>query len=362
MIAARLHLPTALLLLGAAPAAAQGGRLYVANQDDATVAIIALDGHRMVKTLDLRTLGFGPNAKPHHAQVDPDGEHWYLTLISAGKVLKLDRANRIVGAVDLEVPGLLALHPTEDLLVVARSMAAVNPPKRIALIRRSDMVLLDEVDIFFPRPHALVVDPRGTHVYVASLGVNQIASVRLEDGQLHLVDVDGPFHTLTQFAVSPDARWLVATAETSNHLLVWDVADPDAPRFARGIPLDAGPFEPVFSWDGRWVFVTNLNANAVTVLDVETWEPVEVIRHEAFQQPHGVALSPDGAWLYVSSRHQSGGAHDHEGHKATGHGTVAAICIPTRTVEHVFEVGNYAAGMGAPLPGKPLPVTPTTCR
>lgn len=349
------------LTLGAAAAAAQEGRLYVANQDDATVSIIDLETHRLVETLDLQSLGFGPNAKPHHAQVDPDGHHWYLTLITAGKVLKFDRANRIVGSVDLEVPGLLALHPREDLLVVARSMAAVNPPRRIALIRRSDMTLLDEVEIFFPRPHALVVDPRGTHVYVASLGVNQIASVRLADGQLGLVDVEGPPHTLTQFAVSPDARWLVATAETSNQLLVWDLADPGAPRPVRSVTLEAGPFEPVFSWDGRWVFVTNLNANAVTVLDPSTWEPVAVIRHAAFRQPHGVALSPDGAWLYVSSRHQSGGAHDHEGHKATGTGTLAAICIPTRTVDHVVEVGHYAAGMGAPLPSGPLPATPAAC-
>jgi YVTN family beta-propeller protein len=153
-------------------------RLYVTNQDDATVSIIDAGTRRLIETLDLQPLGFGPNARPHHAQVEPDGSFWYVTLIGAGKVLKLDRENRIVGSVDLEVPGLIALHPAADLLVVARSMSAVNPPRRIALVRRSDMTLLDEYEVVFPRPHALVVDPRGDFVYVGSLGENQLASIR----------------------------------------------------------------------------------------------------------------------------------------------------------------------------------------
>ena len=52
-------------------------------------------------------------AQAHHAQVEPDGSFWYVTLIGAGKVLKLDR-NRVPESVDLEVPGLLALDPGRD--------------------------------------------------------------------------------------------------------------------------------------------------------------------------------------------------------------------------------------------------------
>lgn len=346
------------LWLAVAPAAAQP-RLYVTNQDDATVSIVDLGTRRVIETLDLRTLGFGDNAKPHHAQVEPDGSHWYLTLIGAGKVLKLDRANRIVGSVDQDVPGLLALDPARDLLVVAHSMSAVNPPRRIALIRRSDMTLLDEIDIFFPRPHALALHPSGSHAYVASLGVNQLASVRLADGQVELVDVEGPQHTLTQFAVSPDGRWLVATGESSGRLLVFDLSAPGRPRLAHQVAT-AGPFESAFTWDGRWLFVTNLAANTVSVVDPATWEVAQVIADPRFAQPHGVMPGPDGRYVYVSNRAQAGGAHDHEGHKATRHGGLAVICIGTRAVEAVLEVGNYAAGIGVPVP-HPLPASPATC-
>jgi YVTN family beta-propeller protein len=338
-----------------------GGRLYVTNQDDATISVVDLASRRVVEAIDLRAMGFGPNAKPHHAQVEPDGRFWYVTLIGAGKVLKLDRENRIVGSVDLEVPGLLGLHPTKDLLVVARSMSAVNPPQRIALIRRSDMTLLEEYEVFFPRPHGIVVDPRGEHVYVASLGVNQLARVRLEDGELELVDVEGPYHTFVQLAISPDGQWLVATGQTSGDVLLFDISEPGLPRLRHAIPIGGGPFESAFSYDGRHLVVTNIDADRVTIIDAATRAIEVTLEGEGFSQPHGVGLSPDGRFVFVSNRFQSGGAHDHEGKKATGAGTLVAICLATRSVESVIPVGHYAAGIGVPVPAA-RPATPATCR
>lgn len=352
-----------LTLLAAGGVAAQhgktGDRLYVTNQDDATVSVVDLTTQKVIETVDLQAMGYGPNAKPHHAQVEPDGSYWYLTLIGAGKLLKLDRSNQVVASVDLEVPGLISLDPVHDVIMVAKSMSAVNPPKRIALVRRSDLKLVDEYDTFFPRPHGNVI--RGDYVYVASLGVNQLASLRIDGGDLKLIDVDGPPHTFVQLAVAPDGKWLTATAQTSGKLMVFDLADPATPTLTHTLDLGGGPFESIFTHDGKLVFVTNIDANRVTVVDAATWQVVKTIEHEGLSQPHGLALSPDGRYVYVSNRFQSGGAHDHEGHKPTGNGTLVAICIPTLTVDAVLPVGHYAAGIGAPVPAV-RPVTPSRCR
>lgn len=335
------------------PVAAQ---LYVPNQDDATVSLIDPATRRLLRTVDLRRYGMGDNAKPHHVQVEPDGSAWYVTLIGAGKVLKLDRGDRVLGSAAMEVPGLIALHPTRDLMFVARSMSAVNPPPRLAVIRRSDMTIVDEVDLLFPRPHGVVVHPAGEVVYVASLGTNQIASVGVEQGEVRLLNVPGNPHGLVQLAVSPDGRLLVATAELTDSLLVFDLSEPAAPRLVRGLAMPDGPFEPAFTPDGRTIFVTALNANRVAAVETGTWSVNVLPEHPGYGQPHGIALSPDGTSLFVGNRHQAGGAHDHAGGRPTAPGTVVAICVGSRTVDTVLGVGHYAAGLG--ITPTPAPTSP----
>jgi YVTN family beta-propeller protein len=340
----------ALLAAGSAPPLR--AQLYVPNQDDATVSIIDPASRRVIRTLDLRRYGVGDNAKPHHVQVESDGSAWYITLIGAGKVLKLDPKGRVLGSADMEVPGLIALHPSKDLMFVGRSMSAVNPPPRMAVIRRSDMAVLDEVDLLFPRPHGIVVHPAGEVVYVASLGTNQIASVGVEQGEVRLLDVPGMAHGFVQAAVSPDGSLLAVTAELTDSLLVFDLADPTAPRLVRGLAMPDGPFEPAFTADGGQIFVTVLNANRVAVVDTEDWSVSVLPEHAGFGQPHGIALSPDGSRMFISNRHQLGGVHDHAGGKPTGTGTVVALCVESRQVETVLSVGHYAAGLGM-TPARP---------
>jgi YVTN family beta-propeller protein len=342
------------------PAPEQAARLYVANQDDATVSIIDPRSGAVAETVDLRKYGFGDNAKPHHVQVEPDGSAWYVTLIGAGKVLKLDRSNQVLASADLQVPGLMTLHPTQDLMFVGRSMSAVNPPPRIAVIRRSNMRLLDEIDLLFPRPHGITVHPGGQTVYVASLGTNQLASVGVAESDVRIVDVPGPAHGFVQTAVSPDGHWLAVTAELTDELMIFDLTNPRDPKLTRTIAMPDGPFEPLFTGDGRWIYVTILGANRVAVVDTRSWEVQEVLSHDAFAQPHGLALAPDGQHVFVGNRHQLGGTHDHSGEKPTGAGTVVSICAATATPQSAIQVGNYAAGMGTPLP-RMVPA-PRPCR
>lgn len=350
MIARRLGPPVALFLLLAPESAA--AQLYVPNQDDATVSVIDPASRRVLRTVNLRRYGVGDNAKPHHVQVEPDGSAWYVTLIGAGKVLKLDRNDRVLGSAEMEVPGLIALHPSRDLMFVARSMSAVNPPPRMAVIRRSDMTLLDEVDLLFPRPHGIAVHPQGEVVYVASLGTNQIATVGVDQGEVRLLNVPGMPHGFVQLAVSPDGRLLAATAELTDSLLVFDLSQPESPKLVRGLEMPDGPFEPAFTPDGSTIFVTALNANRVAAVDTRSWSVTVLPEHPGYGQPHGIALGADGSRLFVGNRHQAGGAHDHAGGRPTAPGTVVAICVASRQVDTVLAVGHYAAGLGiAPARG-----------
>ena len=102
------------VLLSAGALTPEGPRLYVANQEPVTVSVIDIETNSLLHTIDLRELGFSANAKPHHTAVEPDGSFWYVSLIGDGVVLKFSRDDELVGRTEFEVPGLLALHPTED--------------------------------------------------------------------------------------------------------------------------------------------------------------------------------------------------------------------------------------------------------
>lgn len=360
--------------LVSAPLSAQD-YLYANAQGDAKVAVIDIATLEVAHTIDLTELGYSENAKPHHVAVEPDGSFWYLSLIGENRVLKFDRDNELVGQAEFEVPGMLAIDPNDDLLYVGRSMSAVNPPQRIGVIERSTMSV-DEIDVLFPRPHALIVHPSGAQVYSASLGVNQLAAVDADSWDLELIDVPGDTHALVQFAVSPDGGTLVATAELTGSLQVFDLSDPASPTFVRSIEVGSRPWHPVYGRDGRHVYFGNKGDNNVVEVDVEGGRISRTFEVPDADNPHGSALSPDGRLLFVSNNgpggmnmsmggemamdHDAMGhpddddeAMDHGGHDMDAEadtGTITVIDLDSGAVVATIPVGTNATGVGARYP------------
>ncbi len=345
-----------------------GPFVYVANQGAASVSVIDVDAHVEVARVDLQALGFGSNARPHDTAVEPDGSAWYVALIGENRVLKFDRDNRLIGQVEMEVPGLAVVHPDEDLLLVGRSMSAVNPPTSVAFVDREEMTLLEEVEVVFPRPHALVVRS-DDWAYSASLAENRLAAIQLDQRDVNLVDVPDPAatmaadtagehtdhaghtpHTLVEFAVSPDGTTMVAGGEISGELLVFDVSQPSIPRVVERVRLGGAPWHPAFAPDGRRVYVPLNRADAVAVVDASTWEVVGRVEGEGLAEPHGAAVSADGRWVFVSNNNTRG-TYTPKGDDPEA-GTVVVIDAATLEIVEVIEVGAHAAGLDTPPPAR----------
>ena len=331
--------------------------LYAANQSVALVSVIDMDTKHVIRTVDLQEYGLPENASPHHVAVEPDGSHWYVSAIAANQILKFDRNNNLVERINFVRPGLLALDPEGENLYAARSMAAVSPPQAIGVIRRSDMTF-EEVGIFLPRPHALAVRPGTGTVYTASLAVNQIASFYPEDEAVELHELEGDRqHTIVGFAVSPDGRWMVGTTELTASVFVFDLDRAPDMTPVDTITVNAAPWHPVFTPDGRWVYVGNNRDNTVNVIDMETRTLAKVIEGNGLAQPHGAAVSPDGRFVYVSSRNleisegDSGVGHTYTPRYDLGDnaraGTVVVIDTDSQEIVKVIEIEGYGAGLGA---------------
>ena len=330
---------------GAVPYAEAEYLLYACNQGTAVVSVIDMEANVVIRTVKLQPLGFTENSRPHHTAVEPDGSFWYVSLIGDDKVLKFNRDNELVAQADFERPGLLALHPTQDILFVGRSMKAVKPPQRIGMIQRSDMGI-EEIDVFFPRPHALAIHPDGKHVYTASLAENRMATVDFAEERAELLSIEGPTHTFVQFAIAPDGQTMVVGGQLTGTFLFFDTSTPTSPTLVETIDINAAPWHPVFSPDGRFVYLGNKMANTVTVVDVENRSVAAVIEGNGLSQPHGSAISPDGRFVYIASNNLSGGytPRYNFGDNAKA-GTVTVINTETRTIEKVLEVGPNATGL-----------------
>jgi DNA-binding beta-propeller fold protein YncE len=342
--------------------ATSAGLLFVCNQDQASVAIVDIEAGEVIHTVDLQALGFSANARPHHIVIEPDGSHWYVSLIGEGVVAKLDRNHRLVGTAEFETPGMLALHSEQDRLFVARSMTAVNPPPRIGIIRPSDMSI-EEVEVFFPRPHALILDERTGIAFTASLAVNQIAAVDPVTERAVVTDVEGPPHALMQWALSPDGTTLAISGELSHTVHFFDVSeDPLQPRHIGVVEVEAQPFDPIFTRDGRTVWLGNKLADRITAIDVESLEVVRVLDDPRIRQPHGAAVSPDGRFVLISNTNvrephdmvmarEDGRDPQHHDHHDPGErvvggpGSVVIIDAESGEVVNVVQVGQNATGI-----------------
>jgi YVTN family beta-propeller protein len=275
--------------------------VYVANQASGKVTVISATTDSIVATVDFTTMGFSAHPKPHHIVVEPDGSYWYVSLVGDNAVVKLDRANHVVAKAETVTPGLLAIDPKSDMLYATRSMSAVNAPARIAVINRKTMTP-EEVEVLVPRPHGLAVAPDGQHAYVASLGANQIAVYDAKREQVAIVEVPGgdTSQVIVQLAVSPDGRTLVATAQLTGKLLVFDLADPAKPTLVQRVQTGDWPWLVAFTPDGREVWLPNQRSNDVTVIDAQHWSVLTTVKGD-FAQPDGIAISGDGRLVFVAN-------------------------------------------------------------
>ena len=340
-----LLLPVLMVMAGPTPSRAQSPTLYVCNQGEATISVIDMEARTVETTVDLTERGFSPNAKPHHVVAEPDGEHWYVTLIGENTILKFNRDNEIVDRTSsFEVPGLMALDADSDRLYVGRSMSAVDPPQSIGVLDRSSMTVEEQIDTFFPRPHPIAVQDGGAHAFAASLAANQLMGMNTASGETELTRLGGDTQTLVQFAMTPDGSTLIAGGQRTGQLLVFDAGQAPSLSVTDTLQVGKQPWHPVVSKDGTTAYMPNKASHSVSVVDLTEPAVTTTIEGDGLAQPHGTVLSPDGRYLFVSNNNRNG-TYSPSGDNPDA-GTVTVIDTETNEVTDVIEVGTYPTGLG----------------
>lgn len=123
----------------------------------------------------------------------------------------------------------------------------------------------------------------------------------------HVVPLPAPAYGA---ALSPDGRWLaVATGNGASVFAVDRLQRPDVkvPAAQLHDALGEQAVYVCFSRDGRWLFVSQERTASISVFDLGQADDDE-LRHASLagripvaSAPVGLAVSPDGQWLYATS-------------------------------------------------------------
>jgi YVTN family beta-propeller protein len=325
--------------------APNGARLYVANQSASSISVIDIASQSLIETLDLAKLGFTDKAKPHHIVAEPDGSAWYVSLVGDGYVVKFDRDNHVVGKSRFATPGMLALDPKSDLLYVTRSMTAINAPSSIGVINRKTMADAEVVDVVLGRPHGATADPRGTYAEIAGMVDNEIATVNGATGEVTLTQVPGDMeHMFVGLSTSPDGRTVVATTQMTDKVFLFDASTPGKLVLRATLDSPGWPWDQAWTADGSEFWFGNQKANTVTVVNAKTMKIDDVIQGEGLAEPHGIAISPDQRYVFVSN-HNLQGVYTPRVERPGGTGTVVVIDRKARKIVKIIETDHDAVGM-----------------
>jgi len=293
--------------LFALPAAhAQPYHAYVAAESEDEVALVRFDGADATVEATI-PVGTQPTEidGPHGLTVSPDGQHWYLSIAHGkpyGRVVKYETGtNRKVGQVEVGMfPATMQVSEATGLLYVVNfNLHGEMEPSTVSVVDPAAMVEVEQIETG-PMPHGSRLSPDGRRHY----------SVAMMSGMLFEIDAANLQVTrrLSTGENSPKPTWVqphpskpllyVANNGADEVLEVdtgpWTVTR----RFATG--AGTKPYNLDVSPDGSTLVVTYKGSGETGVWDLTAGTETAVVANTR-SVSHGVVITPDGRYAFVSA-------------------------------------------------------------
>ena len=151
-------------------------------------------------------------------------------------------------------------------------------------------------------PHGLRISPDGKTAYIAMLSGKSIGILDIENFSLKDVPLKG---AAVQTGITPDGKYALASVYDAKSLAVYDIASAklnyiDLSKEAKG-PVQIFPTP-----DSRYVYVADQGyyfnqpaGDLVYKIDLQEMKAVQAIKGGA--APHGIIVSQDGKFVYVTN-------------------------------------------------------------
>lgn len=299
-------------------------KIYVAVEGTGEIAVLDTKEKTVIRRIDLSLSGDANTLiayMPHNVQVAPDGSYVWVT---ANAMSMTDHATgnmheEEVASADDQV---IVIDPKTDTIAqripigkgLHLSHVVVSPKNDFALVAAQEkgMIYTINTSTFAiekeiathkgAEPHGLRLAPDGSKAYIAmlagkSLGILDTATLTLTYTPL--------IGAAVQTAVTPDGHYVLATIYDKKTIAVFSTADQTLSYV--NLPQEAqGPVQLYTTPDSQFAYVADQGhyfdqpqGNTVYIMDIRNQKIVGAVK--AGEAPHGVVVSRDGLFAYVTN-------------------------------------------------------------
>lgn len=328
--------------------------VYVAAESEDRVDLVRFDGEGAV-LLDSIPVGRFPTEidGPHGLAVDPGGDRWYVTLAHGnpyGSVVAYStETNRPTGSASLGLfPATMDVTAAGLLFAANFNLHGERTPSSVSVVDVGSMTEVARIPTC-TMPHGSRLTADGSRHY--SVCMMDELLVELD---AHRLEVSRRFYMAPGHERGWDRDWLpTMPAGGGSCSPTWAEPSPGGDRvyvacnknaevleidvdewvISRRFGTGAGPYNLAVTPDGRLLVATYRGGAATGVWDLETGREVARIEN-ARSLPHGIAISPDSRYAFVSVEGIGGEP-----------GTVDVIDLGARRRVASVDVGKQAGGI-----------------
>ncbi|SMO51506.1 YncE family protein [Fodinibius sediminis] len=337
-------------------AAAQTHHLYVAAESEDKVYQISFDAQtRETAVRDVITVGQYPteNEGPHGINIGLNGKYWYLSIAHGnpyGWLYKFRTGtNEFIARTELGMfpASLEASAATGLLYVVNFNLHGDMEPSMVSVVDPGAMTVVAEITTGI-MPHGSRISCDGRHQYHVSMMTDELIEVNTAAMKISRrlsvtpprsrTAPSGPSETPVKSPAAkptwadphPAAKLVYVANNKSNEVVE---VDTDSWSVRRRFKTGSGPYNLEVSPNGKWMVVSYKGEGSTGVWNLQTGREAAKIANSR-SIPHGVTISPDSRYAFVSVEGIGGEA-----------GSVDVIDLEQMERVAVLEVGKQAGGI-----------------
>ena len=310
-------------------------KIYVAIEGSGEIAVLHPKTNTLIKKIDLSENKNGRTVSymPHNIEVAPDNRSVWVTANAMSedmdmsfRVMPLAEADEGHGdegmMAEKDYDEVVVIDPRTDAIVqrinvgsdLHLSHVSLSPDSLYAVAASQEkgvIYVINATSFQIEKeimtkdgagPHGLRISPDGAAAYIAMLGGKSLGILDMKSFVLRDVPLSG---AAVQTGVTPNGKYALASIYDTKSLAIYDIASAklsyiDLPKEAKG-PVQIYPTP-----DSRYVYVADQgyyfnqpSSDLIYKIDLQEMKVAETIKGGT--APHGVVVSKDGKFVYVSN-------------------------------------------------------------